>query len=52
MFRFNHHHQGAQYSNLLRLLLNIATDIHQLGPNNICSHTTKLTTTMYFNLLF
>jgi len=23
--------------------------IHQLGPNNIRSHTTKLTTPMYFN---
>jgi hypothetical protein len=28
------------------------TDIHQLGPDNICSHTTKLTTTVYFNGLF
>jgi len=23
--------------------------LHQLGPSNICSHTTKLTTPMYFN---
>ena len=28
-----------------------AADIHQQEPDNICSHTTRLTTTMYFNLL-
>jgi hypothetical protein len=31
---------------------NSAADIHQQGPDNICSHTTKLTTPMDFNLLF
>jgi hypothetical protein len=33
----------------ISLIPNSATDIHQLGPNNICGHTTKLTTLMYFN---
>jgi hypothetical protein len=28
---------------------NSATDIKYLGHNNICGHTTKLTTPMYFN---
>ena len=28
---------------------NSAADIHQQGPDDICSHTTKLTTPMYFN---
>jgi hypothetical protein len=32
-----------------KLSPNNAADIHQLGPNNIYSHTTKLTTPMYFN---
>jgi hypothetical protein len=31
---------------------NGATHIHQKGPNNMCSNTTKLTTPMYFNWLF
>jgi len=26
-----------------------AADLHQQGPDNICSHTTRLTTPMYFN---
>jgi len=29
-----------------------ATDTHQQGPDNICSHTTGLTTPVYFNWLF
>jgi hypothetical protein len=33
----------------LSLIPNSATDIHQQGPNNVCSHATKLTTPMYFN---
>jgi len=28
------------------------TYVHQQGPDNICSHTTRLTTPMYFNWLF
>jgi hypothetical protein len=28
---------------------NSPADIHQQGPDNICSHTTGLTTPMYFN---
>jgi hypothetical protein len=32
----------------MSLAPNSATDIHQLGHNNICGHTTKLTTPMYF----
>ena len=31
---------------------NCAADTHQQGPDNICSHTTTLTTMTYFNLLF
>jgi len=31
---------------------NSAADTHQHGPDNICSHTTRLTTTMHFNQLF
>jgi len=50
MFRCNHHYQGAHYLSLLKLLVpNSAADIHQQGTDNIYSHTTKLTTTMYFN---
>jgi hypothetical protein len=30
----------------------IHTCIHQQEPNNICNHTTELTTPMYFNWLF
>ena len=36
----------------MSVIPNSATDIHQLGPNNICGHNTKLTTPMYFNWLF
>jgi len=32
--------------------LNSTADIHQQGPNNTCSHTTRLTTPMYLNWLF
>jgi hypothetical protein len=65
MFRCNHHHHGAHYMSLLKLHLlkqsikihrfglsqvtNSATDILQQGPDNIWSHTTRLTTPMYFN---
>jgi len=41
MFRCDHCHQGAYYM----ILLNIpkgSTDIHQQGPDNICSHTIRL----------
>ena len=31
---------------------NSAADIHQQGPDNIRSNTTKLTTMMYFNQMF
>jgi len=31
---------------------NSATDRHQQGPDNICSHSTRLTTPMYCNWLF
>jgi hypothetical protein len=31
------------------IMPNSATDIHQLGPNNICFYTTELITLMYFN---
>jgi len=34
------------------LILKSATHLHQKGPNNICSHTTKPTTPMCFNWLF
>ena len=66
MFRCNHHHQGAHYMSMLKLQLlkqsikirrfglsqvpNSVADIHQQGPDNICSHSTRLTTPMYFNL--
>jgi hypothetical protein len=33
----------------ISLVPNNAADIHQQGPGNICSHTTRLTTPMYFN---
>jgi hypothetical protein len=33
----------------LARVANSATDTHQQGPNNICSHTTELTTPMYFD---
>jgi hypothetical protein len=44
----------AQFGMRISLILmpNSATDTHQLGRSNICGHTTKLTTPMYFNLLF
>jgi len=31
---------------------NSVTDKHQPGPDNICGHTSELTTTMYFNQWF
>jgi hypothetical protein len=31
------------------IMQNSATDIHHLGPNNICGYTTELTTLIYFN---
>ena len=31
---------------------NSAADIHQQGPDNIRSHTARLTTIMYFNQMF
>ena len=31
------------------LIPNSVTDIHQPEPDNICDHTTELTTTLYFN---
>jgi len=31
---------------------NSAADIHQQGPDNICSHTARLNTPTYFNWLF
>ena len=46
MFRCDHHHQGAHYMILLKFP-NGAIDIYQQGPDNICSHTTRLTTSMY-----
>jgi len=33
-------------------VLNSAADIHQQGPDNICGHTTRLATMMYFKQLF
>jgi len=30
----------------------LAADIHQQGPGNICSHTTRSTTPTYFNWPF
>jgi len=35
-----------------RQVPNSAEDIHQQGPDNICSHTTRLTTMIYFNQIF
>jgi len=32
-----------------RTVPNSAVDIHQQGPDNICSHTTRFTTPMYFD---
>jgi hypothetical protein len=53
MFRCNHHHHNFLCLCVplfgMRLIPNSATTIHQKGPNNICSHTTELTTPMYFN---
>ena len=56
MLRCNHHHQGGHYVSLLKLQLlkqsltpNSAADIHEQGPDNICSHSTRLITPMYFN---
>ena len=34
------------------LIPNSVTDIHQPEPDNICDHTTELTTTLYFNWRF
>jgi hypothetical protein len=31
------------------IIPNSVTNIHQQGPDNICGHTTEMTTTMYFN---
>jgi hypothetical protein len=33
----------------MRLIPNSATYIHQQGRNNMCGHTTELTTPTYFN---
>ena len=60
MFQSKHHHQGAHYMSFLMLDLlkqsikmhccglsqvtNSAADIYHQGPDNICSHTTRLTT--------
>jgi hypothetical protein len=62
MFLYNHHHQGAYCMSLLKLLL-LKQSIKKhwccyqvpagvclpQGPDNICSHTARLTTPMYFN---
>jgi hypothetical protein len=40
---------GYGWKKRMSLIPNSATDIHQLGHNNICGHTTKLNTPMYFN---
>jgi len=40
------------YYQMMHKVANSATDIHQQGPDNICNHTTGLTTLMYFNWLF
>jgi hypothetical protein len=37
--------------NLTSPVSNSAADMHQQGPDNICSHTTILTAPMYFNPL-
>ena len=39
------------YQQMLSQVPNSAADIHQ-GPDNICSHTARLTTVMYFNQMF
>jgi hypothetical protein len=63
MFRCNHNHQGAPFSSLPKLqLLKSSIKIHRCGQfgsvaayiysvvwMHICSHTTELTTPMYFN---
>jgi len=43
---------NAKKLDKISLFPNSATHINQQGPNNICSHTTELTTPMYFNWLF
>jgi len=37
---------------LTQSIPNSAPYTHQLEPNNICNHTTELTTPTYFNWLF
>ena len=35
-----------------RNIPNSAADVHQQGPDDVCSHTIRFTTMMYFNQLF
>jgi hypothetical protein len=55
-FQRNFHSRNVHLG-IIKVLLpgqvpNSVADIHQQGPCNICSHTTRLTTPMYFSWLF
>ena len=43
---------AALFRTCLTQVLNSAADIHQQGPDNVCGHTARLTTMMYFNQMF